>query len=178
MVRLARSPTIPPMITAVHLLIYSDDPAATRAFLRDVLGWPFVEEPDVPGWLIFRSGPSELGVHPTSYTHEGTEYSHPRHHSISLMCDDIEATVAELEAKGAEFAGPIEELRLRARREPEGAGADEILVYEPQHPERTRPLVALHRCTSEVATRHAPPGVRRRERRRSPRRSGSRSAPR
>jgi hypothetical protein len=40
------------MITAVHLVIYSDEPEATRSFLRDVLGWAFVEEPDVPGWLI------------------------------------------------------------------------------------------------------------------------------
>ena len=32
------------MITAVHTLIYSDDAPATRAFFRDVLGWPFVEQ--------------------------------------------------------------------------------------------------------------------------------------
>ena len=55
------------MITALHALIYSDDPPATRAFLRDVLGWPSVEDPaSGGGWLIFRSGPSEVGVHPTT----------------------------------------------------------------------------------------------------------------
>ena len=58
------------MITAVHLLIYSDDPVATRAFFRDVLKWRFVEEEHAPGWLIFKSGPSELGVHPTHQVHE------------------------------------------------------------------------------------------------------------
>src|SRR5688572_9976198 len=54
------------MITSMHLLIYSDDAPATRAFLRDVLGLPFVEDagPE-PGWLIFGTGRSELGVHPT-----------------------------------------------------------------------------------------------------------------
>lgn len=67
------------MITAVHTLIYSDDPTATRAFLKDVLRWPFVAQPgsrddhpsasdsgsqDPADWLIFRTGPSELGVHP------------------------------------------------------------------------------------------------------------------
>ena len=122
------------MITAVHLLVYSDDPLATRGFLRDVLGWPFVEEPDVPGWLIFRAGPSELGVHPTSYTHEGTEHSEPRQHSISLMCDDIEATVAELEAKGAELAGPIEDFGFGRGASLKVPAADDILVYEPHHP--------------------------------------------
>jgi catechol 2,3-dioxygenase-like lactoylglutathione lyase family enzyme len=44
------------MIKAVHTLIYSDDPEATRAFLRDVLGWPFVNDPaSEPGWLIFKA---------------------------------------------------------------------------------------------------------------------------
>src|SRR5829696_3486721 len=78
------------MITAVHLLIYSDDAPATRAFLRDVLEWPFVEDtgPD-PGWLIFATGRSELGVHPTGTPSEGTEHAAPRHHQISLMCDDL-----------------------------------------------------------------------------------------
>ena len=52
------------MITALHTLIYSDDAAATRAFLRDVVGLAHVD--DGEGWLIFRTGPSELGVHPTS----------------------------------------------------------------------------------------------------------------
>jgi catechol 2,3-dioxygenase-like lactoylglutathione lyase family enzyme len=122
------------MLTAVHTLIYSDDPAATRAFFRDVLGWPFVEEPDVPGWLIFKTGPSELGVHPTSYTHEGAEYSHPRHHSVSLMCDDIEATTAELEARGARFSGPVEDMGFGLGVSVEVPGADDILLYEPRHP--------------------------------------------
>src|SRR5258706_175837 len=81
------------MITSLHALIYSDDPPATRAFLRDVVGWPFVEDSgSEPGWLIFRTGPSEMGVHPTHSVWEGREYNAPRHHQISLMCDDIEAT--------------------------------------------------------------------------------------
>jgi len=135
MVRVSGSPTIPPMLTGVHTLIYSDDPEATRAFLRDVLGWPYVEHPEsAPGWLIFGTGPSELGVHPTSYTHEGTDYSHPRHHVVSLMCDDIEATVAELEARGAHFTGSVEDFGYGLGTNLEVPGADEIFVYEPRHP--------------------------------------------
>ena len=124
------------MVTAVHTLIYSDDPPATRAFLRDVLGWPYVEhhESEV-GWLIFKTGPSELGVHPTSGTHEGHEFSHPLQHLISLMCDDIEATVAELEAKGAEFTGPPEDYGFGVGTNLKLPGAGEILLYQARHPE-------------------------------------------
>ena len=51
------------MITAIHMLIYSDDPEATRAFLRDVLGWPSVGQFSSEGsWPIFKTGASELGV--------------------------------------------------------------------------------------------------------------------
>ena len=53
------------MIKAVHTLVYSDDPEATRSFLRDVLGWPYVEHRESgPGWLIFKTGPSEMGGPP------------------------------------------------------------------------------------------------------------------
>ena len=124
------------MIKAIHTLIYSDDPDATRSFLRDVLGWPCVEHPESePGWLIFKSGPSELGVHPTSGMHEGEQYSYPLHHSISLMCDDIEGTIAQLAAKGAEFSGGVEDLGFGLGTNLRLPGAGEILLYQPRHPE-------------------------------------------
>jgi catechol 2,3-dioxygenase-like lactoylglutathione lyase family enzyme len=124
------------VIKAVHTLIYSDDPEATRSFLRDVLGWPYVEHPESePGWLIFKTGPSEMGVHPTSGTYEGQDYSYPQHHSISLMCDDIRATVAELEAKGATFSGGVEDYGFGLGTNLELPGAGTVLLYEPRHPE-------------------------------------------
>jgi len=123
------------MITSIHAMIYSDDPAATRAFLRDVLGWPYVEHSgSEPGWLIFRCGPSEMGVHPTSGEWEGNRFESPRHHSISFMCDDIHATVSELKGKGAEFSGEAEDhgygwiIMMRV------PGADDIQLYQPNHP--------------------------------------------
>jgi predicted enzyme related to lactoylglutathione lyase len=122
------------MITSIHLLIYSDDPAATRAFLRDVLGWQWVEEQDDPGWLIFKTGPSELGVHPTHQTYEGVTYDRPRHHSISLMCDDLPSTIAELEAKGASFTGSVQEEPWGLTVTLKVPGADDIMLYEPRHP--------------------------------------------
>ncbi len=93
------------MITAIHSLVYADDAEAARAFFRDVLGWAHVDAGG--GWLIFKSGPSELGVHPTSDDQGGTRWSTGQHHEISLMCDDIERTVAELTAKGARFGRDV-----------------------------------------------------------------------
>jgi predicted enzyme related to lactoylglutathione lyase len=122
------------VITAVHLLIYSDDAVATRAFFRDVVGWPHVADEATPGWLIFRSGPSELGVHPTVQTHEGVTHEYPRQHSIMLMCDDIEATQAELARRGAEFNGTINEKAFGLTLMLKVPGADDIMLYEPRHP--------------------------------------------
>jgi catechol 2,3-dioxygenase-like lactoylglutathione lyase family enzyme len=122
------------VITAVHLLIYSDDAQATRAFLRDVLGWAFVEDSATPGWLIFKTGPSELGVHPTHQTYEGVTYDHPRQHTISLVCVDLERTMAELESRGAEFAGAVEEEEYGRTVMLKVPGADDVMLYEPRHP--------------------------------------------
>jgi catechol 2,3-dioxygenase-like lactoylglutathione lyase family enzyme len=124
------------VIKAVHTLIYSDAPEVTRAFMKDVLGWRYVEHTESePGWLIFKTGPSEMGVHPTSGTYEGEEFSHPRQHIVSLMCDDITATRAELEERGAQFSSEIEELGFGLGTTLELPGAGGILLYEPRHPE-------------------------------------------
>src|SRR4026209_2281256 len=98
------------MITPIRTLIYSNDANATRAFLRDVLGWKYVAEDFDNDWLIVKSGPSEMGVHPAHSEWEGQTYDYPRHHSIALMCDDIDATVDEQRAKGAQVRGTIEQL--------------------------------------------------------------------
>ena len=121
------------MITAVHTLIYSDDPPATRAFLRDVLQWSYVsdEVPEgEPEWLIFRTGASELGVHPTSG--EGGFHA-PRHHSISLMCDDLDVTVRELAARGAQFTTDPVDRGFGVVVFMKVPGADDIMLYEPRH---------------------------------------------
>lgn len=112
------------MITGLHLLLYSKDPAADRAFLRDALGWPFVEDtgPE-PGWLIFKTPPTELGVHPT-YADSSTE--------LHLMCDDLDATIADLTAKGATTTPPSTRPygRLTTITLPSGT---ELGLYQPTH---------------------------------------------
>lgn len=133
------------MITAVHTLIYSDDAPATRAFFKDVLRLPFTTDmgssdpsADAEGnpeaWLIFRTGPSELGVHPTSSEHQGETFTAPRHHQISFMCDDINATVTELTERGATFAGLPVDMGFGIGVEVEVPGTDGILIYQPAHP--------------------------------------------
>jgi catechol 2,3-dioxygenase-like lactoylglutathione lyase family enzyme len=112
------------MITGVHTLVHAEDAAAARAFFADVLGWPNVDAHD--GWLIFGTGPSELGVHPTG--------AGAQHHEISLVCDDLEATVADLTAKGVAFEGGIENRgfgRTIVMRVP---GAQSMMLYQPRHP--------------------------------------------
>ncbi|HET6533397.1 MAG TPA: VOC family protein [Actinoplanes sp.] len=115
------------MITAVHTLIYAEDPDAARAFFRDVLGFPAADTGG--GWLIFKTGPSELGVHPDRWEHGKTD----QQFDVSLMCDDLVATMAELSAKGAEFVGEVQDrgFGIVARLKVPGAG--EITLYEPRY---------------------------------------------
>jgi predicted enzyme related to lactoylglutathione lyase len=120
------------MITAVHTLVYADDADAARAFFRDVLGWANVDAHG--GWLIFKTGPSELGVHPAASEPGGQDWSARQHHEISLMCDDITATVAELTAKGAEFTQEITQARFGQMTRLRIPGAGEMTLYQPSHP--------------------------------------------
>ena len=119
-----RPPTVTEVITGVHALVHAHDAGAARAFFRDVLGWPHVDAHD--GWLIFGTGPSELGVHPTD--------GGPEHHEISLVCDDIEQTVEELTAKGANFSGGIENRGFGRTIALEVPGGGHMMLYQPRHP--------------------------------------------
>lgn len=127
------------MILACHTLIYSDDADATRAFFRDVLGFPFVDAgtgdaDDIDsGWLIFKTGPSELGVHPTSSEHEGQTYSSARHHAISFIVDDLDSTMAELSDKGATFSSGPDDHGYGIIAMVQVPGADDVQLYQPRH---------------------------------------------
>jgi catechol 2,3-dioxygenase-like lactoylglutathione lyase family enzyme len=109
------------MITGAHALIFTSEPDAARAFLRDILGFPAVDAGG--GWLIFELPPAELAVHPTDGDNR---------HELYLMCDDIEATVTQLRAKNVEFSGHIQEAgfgRGATMRIPGG----ELRIYQPRH---------------------------------------------
>jgi len=119
------------MITSAHAIIYAEDAGAARAFFRDVLEFPNVDARD--GWLIFGLPPAELGVHPAGRPGEPGSGPPSGHHELYFMCDDVSATVADLLARGVEFAGPVEDqgfglvVRLRV------PGAGEIGLYQPKH---------------------------------------------
>src|SRR5262245_7665165 len=112
------------MITGLHAIIYSPDADKVRAFLRDVLGLKSVDAGH--GWLIFAAPPAELACHPTEADEEP-------YHSLYLMCDDLKATMRELQSKGVQ-CGTVTEARwgsLTTVRLPDGA---ELGLYQPKHP--------------------------------------------
>jgi catechol 2,3-dioxygenase-like lactoylglutathione lyase family enzyme len=118
------------MITGIHAIVFADDAEATRAFLRDVLELPSVDAGG--GWLIFALPPAELAAHPAD--------SGGRH-ELHLMCDDIEATRAELEAKGVEFTAPVSDQGFGRRTSLRVPGGGELGLYEPRHPSPLFPEV-------------------------------------
>ena len=111
------------MITGVHAIIFASQAEEVRAFLRDVLRFPSVDAGG--GWLIFACPPAELAAHPA----ESDE-----HHELYLMCDDIDATVKELTAKGVEFAGPVSDQGFGLMTTLRLPGGGELGLYEPRHP--------------------------------------------
>ncbi|MFJ4846123.1 MULTISPECIES: VOC family protein [unclassified Streptomyces] len=114
------------MINGGHIVIHSRDAEADRDFFRDVLEWPHVDAGG--GWLIFRLPPAELAVHPT----DG-----PGAQQLYLMCDDVEATVAGLAAKGVEFTGPVTDARWGRVTGFRLPGGGEVGLYEPFHERAT-----------------------------------------
>jgi predicted enzyme related to lactoylglutathione lyase len=111
------------MITGVHAIVFSQDADGVRAFFRDTLGLSSVDAGG--GWLIFALPPAELGVHPTDEA---------AHHELYLMCDDIEATMSELKAKGVEFVGGVTDARFGRMTSFKLPGGTELALYQPKHP--------------------------------------------
>ena len=68
------------MISGAHIVLYSKDAEADRAFFRDVLLFPSVDAGH--GWLIFALPPAEAAFHPS-------DRNGP--HELYLMCDDLKA---------------------------------------------------------------------------------------
>ena len=115
-------------IVGAHILLYSTEPEALRATLRDVSGWKHVDAGE--GWLIFALPPAELGVHPA----EGPTYESGVRHQLTFMCDDIEATIEELRTKGVEVKGEPEDEGFGITVMLGLPGGVEVLLYEPRHP--------------------------------------------
>ena len=109
-------------IIGTHVVLHTSEPEALRGVLRDTFGFRNVDAGG--GWLIFALPPAELGVHPG----DGPG------HQLTFMCDDMEATVADLRAKGIEFQGEPEGAGFGVQTTMVLPGGVEVMLYQPRHP--------------------------------------------
>ena len=123
------------MIRGVHTMFYTSDSDATRAFLRDKLGFPYTDVGE--GWLIFDLPEADMGCHPAGPEHD--EHAAPAGtHAISFYCDDINATVAQLKAKGVEFVGGIQDQGWGLVSQFKMPGAGNVQIYQPRFSKNPR----------------------------------------
>ena len=108
-------------IIGAHVIVYSKDADADRAFLRDVLGLPNVDVGG--GWLIFALPPAEVATHPGERNEA---------HELYLMCNDVASFVADMEARGIACA-PVHEERWGSLTRLTLPGGGGLGVYQPKH---------------------------------------------
>jgi catechol 2,3-dioxygenase-like lactoylglutathione lyase family enzyme len=121
-----------PAITGAHVLLYSDNPEADRAFFRDILGFPAVDAGG--GWLIFALPPAEVGIHLSDgerrQLHGGRQLLGS---VLYLMSDDLSALVKSLQAKGVNCS-PVEEEDWGTKTTIRLPSGGEVGLYQPTHP--------------------------------------------
>jgi catechol 2,3-dioxygenase-like lactoylglutathione lyase family enzyme len=110
------------MISGAHIVLYSKDAEADRAFLRDALGFQSVDAGH--GWLIFALPPAEAAVHPAAESGA---------HELYLMCDDLNAEIATLASKGVRCS-QIDEQRWGSITKIALPGGCQLGLYQPKHP--------------------------------------------
>lgn len=115
-------------IIGAHVVLYTTEPDALRAVLRDVFGFQHVDAGD--GWLIFALPPSEVGVHPA----EGSTYQSGVRHQLTLMCDDIGSTVRDLRTKGIRISGEPKDEGWGITVTMNLPGGVDVMLYQPRHP--------------------------------------------
>jgi catechol 2,3-dioxygenase-like lactoylglutathione lyase family enzyme len=121
------------MLIGAHILLYSENPEADRAFFRDVLGLRSVDVGH--GWLIFKLPPAEAALHPTD-----DNVGNLRHGGRSLlgavlylMCDDLQSYLKLLEAKNVSYS-PLEKAPWGTKTTFQLPSGGEIGLYQPSHP--------------------------------------------
>ena len=110
------------MISGAHIVVYSKNAEADRAFFRDVLGLKSVDAGH--GWLIFALPPAEAAFHPSDQ--EGA-------HELYFMCDDLQAEMASLTGKGVQCS-KVEEARWGSITKMGLPGGGNVGLYQPKHP--------------------------------------------
>jgi hypothetical protein len=109
------------VIVGAHSIVYSMNPEADRAFLRDVLRLPSLDVGE--GWLIFGLPPAEVAVHPS---HKNDV------HEFYLMCDDVEAFIADMQ-KANIVCGPVQNQGWGLLTQVRLPGGGHLGVYQPRH---------------------------------------------
>ena len=109
------------MINGAHVVIYSKDPEADRAFFRDVLRFPCVDAGH--GWLIFAMPPLDAAFHDSEKNNQ---------HELFLMCDDLQATLEDLKSKRV-LVSDVSEQRWGKLASLTLPGGGKIGIYQPQH---------------------------------------------
>jgi catechol 2,3-dioxygenase-like lactoylglutathione lyase family enzyme len=112
------------MIFGAHVIVYSKDATADRAFFRDVLGFSSVDAGH--GWLIFALPPAEVAVHPAEEN---------AGHELYFMCDDLKVELSELGEKGVRCSD-VEEARWGSVARIRLPSGGEVGLYQP----RTKPI--------------------------------------
>jgi catechol 2,3-dioxygenase-like lactoylglutathione lyase family enzyme len=110
------------MISGAHMIIYSADAEADRAFFRDVLSFPSVDAGH--GWLIFALPPAEIAFHPVPENGQ---------QEIYLMCDDVTATIETLERQNVK-CDPVIDQRWGLLTHLSLPGGGKLGLYQPKHP--------------------------------------------
>lgn len=108
------------MIFGAHVMVYSKDAEADRAFFRDILGFKSVDAGH--GWLIFALPPTEVAFHPSE-----TDF-----YELYFMCSDLEAEMASLAKKGVKCS-KVEEARWGSITKMRLPGGGDIGLYQPKH---------------------------------------------
>lgn len=111
-----------PMLYGAHVILYSKDADADRAFFRDVLKYPSVDAGH--GWLIFALPPAEVAVHPAEQNGQ---------HELYLMCEDVRLFIAEMGRSGVPCS-PVHEERWGSLTNITLPGGGQLGVYQPKHP--------------------------------------------
>ena len=110
------------MISGAHVVVYSKNAEADRAFFRDVLGFKSVDAGH--GWLIFALPPAEAAFHPSDESVARELY---------FMCDDLKAEMAALAKKGVQCSS-VQEQRWGSITKMQLPGGGQIGLYQPKHP--------------------------------------------
>ncbi|MGA2421145.1 MAG: extradiol dioxygenase [Candidatus Acidiferrum sp.] len=110
------------MISGAHMIVYSKNAEADRAFFREVLGFQSVDAGH--GWLIFALPPAEAAIHPSN---------DQAAHELYLMCDDLPGEIAWLTKKGV-TCSEVQEARWGSITKIPLPGGGSIGLYQPKHP--------------------------------------------